>query len=216
MSTLLSSCSRNVHSVPANYVFAEDKRIGGDLAAPVCKDIPVIDLSQLVINHGVSEELMHDTMNVLKEFFNMPAEDKAMYYSEDATKAGGHTDATVLTLLQQDVYGLQIFKDGQWLGVEPLPHAFVINISDQLEIISNGKLKSPRHRVVANTSSGRTSLLTHITPSLESIIEPEKMIISASESQMFKSYRFKEYLEIDAANLCNPEGPSTLKAYKLY
>jgi len=337
MSTLVSSWSKNVQSVPANYVFPEDKRPGGDFAAPVCKDIPVIDLSlgrlnviqQImkanqdsgmfqVINHGVSEELMHATMNMFKEFFNMPAEDKAMYYSEDGTKGfrlytsslnyikdgvntwkdsvkhtcepledniqswpekparyrvvvgaytvevrklsyrildliceglgvalgyfgdelskdqllvahhyppcpdpslvlgvGGHTDTTLITLLQQDIYGLQIFKDEQWHGVEPLPHAFVVNISDQLEIISNGKLKSPRHRVVTNTSVARTSLLTFITPSLESIIEPEKTLVSASNSQMFKSFRFKEYLEIFAANLRDPKGPSTLEAYKL-
>lgn len=47
MLTLLSSLSRNIQSVPPNYVLPEDKRPGGDVAAPVCKDIPVIDLSQL-------------------------------------------------------------------------------------------------------------------------------------------------------------------------
>lgn len=36
-----------------------------------------------VINHGVSEELMDDTMSLFKEFFDMPVEDKAAYYSED-------------------------------------------------------------------------------------------------------------------------------------
>lgn len=45
-----------------------------------------------------------------------------------------HTDANLLTLLQQDIYGLQVYKDGQWLGVEPIPHAFAINIADQLEV----------------------------------------------------------------------------------
>jgi len=86
--------------VPANYVFSEDKRPGGDIAAPVCKDIPVIDLSRvdgidrheiiqkiMVINHGVSEELVDETMNLFKEFFNMPTEDKAIYYLEDGSKA---------------------------------------------------------------------------------------------------------------------------------
>lgn len=45
-----------------------------------------------------------------------------------------HTDPNLLTLLQQEVYGLQIFHDGKWVGVEPIPHAFVINISDQLQV----------------------------------------------------------------------------------
>ena len=40
-----------------------------------------------------------------------------------------HADHNLLTmLLQGSVSGLQVFKDGQWLGVEPLPHAFVVNI----------------------------------------------------------------------------------------
>ncbi|CAL5436628.1 unnamed protein product [Camellia sinensis] len=98
----------DVHTVPANYVFPPEER-PGDLAAPLCKDIPVIDLQQVgahdqadllqqimkgsqdfgmfqVINHGVSEELMDDSMSLFKEFFDMPTEDKATYYSEDKSK----------------------------------------------------------------------------------------------------------------------------------
>lgn len=47
MSTLVSSWSRNVGSVPANYVFPKDERPGDDIVAPTCKDIPLIDLSKL-------------------------------------------------------------------------------------------------------------------------------------------------------------------------
>ncbi|KAH7864745.1 hypothetical protein Vadar_033351 [Vaccinium darrowii] len=241
MSSLVSSWSKNVQSVPANYVFPEDKRPGSDFAAPVCKDIPVIDLSQQdgLGRLNVIQQIMKANQDSgMFQFFNMPAEDKAMYYSEDGTKGfrlytsslnyikdgvntwkdsvkhtcepledniqswpekparyrevvgaytvevrklsyrildliceglgvplgyfgdelskyqllvahhyppcpdpslvlgvGGHTDTTLITLLQQDIYGLQILKDEQWLGVEPLPHAFVVNISDQLECL---------------------------------------------------------------------------------
>ena len=38
-----------------------------------------------------------------------------------------HRDPNLITALHQcDVPGLQSFKDGQWIDVEPLPHAFVI------------------------------------------------------------------------------------------
>ncbi|CAL5376025.1 unnamed protein product [Camellia sinensis] len=178
-----------------------------------------------VINHGLLKELMDDTMSLFKEFFDMPEEDKATYYSEDTSKsfrlytgsfphsvinhnywkdsvrqdchpledhietwlekpdryrklglrilnliceglgievgyfAGdlskfqgmtvnhyppcpnpsvvlgvcGHYDTNLLTLLQQDEYGLHILKDGQWVGVKHVPGAFVINIGSQLE-----------------------------------------------------------------------------------
>lgn len=45
-----------------------------------------------------------------------------------------HTDPNLLTLLLQDeISGLQDFKDGQWIGVEPNLDAFVVNICDQLQ-----------------------------------------------------------------------------------
>ena len=48
----------------------------------------------------------------------------------------GHTDPNALTILLQDlqVSGLQVLKDHQWLAVNPHPHAFVINIGDQLQV----------------------------------------------------------------------------------
>lgn len=53
--------------------------------------------------------------------------------------AGGHKDSQILTLLQQEAYGLQIFNDGKWVGVEPIPHAFLIGINDQLEVYTISK-----------------------------------------------------------------------------
>jgi len=50
-----------------------------------------------------------------------------------------HSDVGALTILLQanEIEGLQIRKDGQWIPVQPLPNAFVINIGDMLEVIGN-------------------------------------------------------------------------------
>lgn len=40
-----------------------------------------------VINHGVPEGLMNDTMNLYKEFFDMPIEDKERVFSVDLTQS---------------------------------------------------------------------------------------------------------------------------------
>lgn len=45
-----------------------------------------------------------------------------------------HCDPNIITILLQDVCGLQVFRDGKWLGVEPLPNAFVINIGYALQV----------------------------------------------------------------------------------
>lgn len=43
-------------------------------------------LIKQVVNHGIAKNLMKEIMDVLKEFFEMPAEEKAMIYSEDPNK----------------------------------------------------------------------------------------------------------------------------------
>ncbi|XP_016728845.2 hyoscyamine 6-dioxygenase isoform X1 [Gossypium hirsutum] len=48
-----------------------------------CSQIIILFFLKQVINHGVSENLVNDTMNVFKEFFELPSEDKAGIYSED-------------------------------------------------------------------------------------------------------------------------------------
>jgi isopenicillin N synthase-like dioxygenase len=47
-----------------------------------------------------------------------------------------HSDGGGLTILHQinDIEGLQIKKEGQWIPVPPLPNAFIVNIGDILEV----------------------------------------------------------------------------------
>lgn len=51
----------------------------------LCCLCPIIcvSLPAQVINHGVPEKLMEETISVLKEFFQLPDDAKKDYYSED-------------------------------------------------------------------------------------------------------------------------------------
>ncbi|XP_059660369.1 flavanone 3-dioxygenase 2-like isoform X2 [Cornus florida] len=274
MEKLVSNWSSTVHSLPESYVFPPDQRPGKHIV-PLCKTIPVIDIGKLVghdrsdviqhilnagqefgffqvINHGVSENLMENTRSLFKEFFNLPDEDKASFYSEDTNKScrlctssfnyanqevhswrdkfrhpchpleecmqlwpekptryrevvgtysvevrklsfrileliceglglqmgclgdeltksqiltvnryppcpdpsltlglQKHCDPNLITiLLQGDVYGLQVFKDGQWIGIEPLPNAFVVNIGYQLQPWHSTLIRHMLHNIL--------------------------------------------------------------------
>ncbi|CAL5432705.1 unnamed protein product [Camellia sinensis] len=126
---------------------------------------------------------------------------------------GGHCDPNLITILQQDVYGLQIFKGEQWVGVESLPHAFVINIANQLEMTSNGKLKSAKHRAVTNSSIARTSIVTFISPSRECVIEPAKALVSVCSPPLFKAVQYKEFSDTYMAKTHDPNS-TAVESYK--
>ena len=47
-----------------------------------------------------------------------------------------HNDIVALTVLLQSegVTGLQVIKDEKWVPVDPVPHSFVVNLADQIQV----------------------------------------------------------------------------------
>nr|XP_043632029.1 hyoscyamine 6-dioxygenase-like [Erigeron canadensis] len=316
MNKLLSSRSSSIRSMPENYIFPVDSRPGEE-TIPFCDALPVINLLSCdrdnavqqvleacqefgifqLINHGVDEDLVSDTMRVVKEFFNMPEKDKEEYYSEDPNKkcrlfTGGydyknenthlwrdtlrhpcipldecvplwpgnptryrdvvrkyalemgklsskilellseglglgsgyfgedlagvqnfsahhyppcpdpslalgfptHCDVNLISfILQDETYGLQVFRNEKWMGVRPIPNAFLVIVGLQAKIISNGKLASPPHRAITNSSQQRTSIISPIFPKPDSIIEPAKALINDSNQPIYRAFEYNEF-----------------------
>ncbi|KAJ9176431.1 hypothetical protein P3X46_011741 [Hevea brasiliensis] len=121
-----------------------------------------------------------------------------------------HSDPNLITILHQgDVHGLQVFKDGEWIGVEPIPNALVVNIGLQLQIISNGMLKSSEHRAVTNSSDA-----FFFIPCKDSIVEPAKTLTNNEQNPpLFRAFQFKEFYIHYAAKMGNTE--AALDPFKL-
>jgi isopenicillin N synthase-like dioxygenase len=71
-------------------------------------------------------------------------------------RAGPHTDYGTLTILRQDVVGgLEVLgPGGDWVGVVPVPGAFVVNLGDLMARWTNDRWRSTLHRVVDPPGSG--------------------------------------------------------------
>ncbi|KAK2368270.1 protein SRG1 [Trifolium repens] len=108
-----------------------------------------------------------------------------------------HSDGSALTILLQlnDVQGLQVRKDGNWVPVKPLPNAFIVNIGDILEIITNGIYRSIEHRATVNSEKERISIATFYTSKHDGEIGPAKSLINEVTPARFKRIGLKEYLK---------------------
>ncbi|WP_328970202.1 isopenicillin N synthase family dioxygenase [Streptomyces sp. NBC_00239] len=86
---------------------------------------------------------------------------------------GAHKDYGFLTLLLQDeVGGLQVVRDGGFLDVPPLPGAFVVNLGELLEIATEGYLVATDHRVVSPPgATERFSVPFFYNPRLDAVID---------------------------------------------
>ncbi|EHA8591893.1 putative Flavanone 3-dioxygenase 2 [Cocos nucifera] len=106
-----------------------------------------------------------------------------------------HTDPNALTILLQDqnVAGLQVLKDGKWIRVDPHPNAFVINIGDQLQALSNGRYKSVWHRAVVNSDNERISVASFLCPCNSAVISPAMKLTVEGSPAIYRSFTYDEY-----------------------
>lgn len=105
-----------------------------------------------------------------------------------------HSDLGAITiLLQDDVGGLQVCVDGTWVSVQPLRGALVVNLSDQVQILSNGRYKSIEHRAVVNRNKSRISIATFYDPGKDIVVSPAPELVDSDHPAAYKDVLFKDH-----------------------
>ncbi|XVF40231.1 hypothetical protein PTKIN_Ptkin01aG0095200 [Pterospermum kingtungense] len=108
-----------------------------------------------------------------------------------------HSDAGGITILLQvnEMEGLQIRKDGAWIPIKPLPDAFVVNVGDIMEIVTNGIYRSIEHRARVNSEKERLSIATFYSPKLDGEMGPAPSLITPETSPKFKRIGVADYIK---------------------
>nr|GLL20506.1 gibberellin 3-beta-dioxygenase 1-like [Ipomoea trifida] len=120
----------------------------------------------------------------------------------DPTRAMGlaqHTDTSLITLLYQSgtSRGLQVYGPNRnWVDVEPISNAIVVNLGDLMQIFSNGLFKSVLHRAIVSKAHHRISVAYFFSPNKNVEISPSPKLIKGSEFPMYRPISLKEYLDI--------------------
>ncbi len=95
-----------------------------------------------------------------------------------------HADAGSITLLlQDDVPGLEVYRDGQWFSVEPRPDALVVNIGDMLQVWTNDRFKAPLHRVLPSRGRERYSIPFFFNPAYDAEVGPLPELLATTQAR---------------------------------
>ncbi|KAL6991340.1 hypothetical protein U1Q18_009455 [Sarracenia purpurea var. burkii] len=160
------------------------------------KRLAMVILSQmgkaLKMESGEMEEIFSDGVQSIRMNYYPPCPEP-----EVAMGFTAHSDAVALTILYQldDTDGLQIRKEGKWLPVRPLPNAFVLNIGDIMEIVSNGVYRSIEHRATVNSTRARLSVATFYSSNLESEFGPARSLVGPNRPAVFRRVPVEKYFK---------------------
>ncbi|EEE62341.1 hypothetical protein OsJ_17130 [Oryza sativa Japonica Group] len=99
-------------------------------------------------------------------------------------------------------FGTKVLRGGEWVDVQPLADAIVVNTGDQVEVLSNGRYRSAWHRVLPMRDGNRRSVASFYNPAFEATISP-----AVGAGGEYPEYVFGEYMDVYAKQKFDAKEP---------
>jgi isopenicillin N synthase-like dioxygenase len=113
---------------------------------------------------------------------------------EDRPGIGAHTDYECFTILLATTDGLEVQNGaGEWVDAVQMEDAFVINIGDMLEVLSNGYYVATMHRV-RKVKLERYSFPMFCACDYDTVIKPMESLLSADNPSHYEPLICGEHL----------------------
>ncbi|KAE8778933.1 GA 2-oxidase 5 [Hordeum vulgare] len=111
------------------------------------------------------------------------------------TGFGEHTDPQIISVLRSNgTSGLEICaRDGEWTSVPPDPDAFFVNVADALQVLTNGRFSSVKHRVVVSSERPRVSMIFFGGPPMGERLAPLRQLLGDGGRSKYREFTWKEY-----------------------
>lgn len=112
-----------------------------------------------------------------------------------------HSDFGLITILLQTRSGLEIKdKDNNWVKVPFVEGSLVVQLGDQMEIISNGIYKSVIHRAIVNCEEKRFSIASLHSFGIDTKVCTSPELVDDQRPKSYKDFSFREYLNFISSN----------------
>ncbi|XP_051134798.1 gibberellin 2-beta-dioxygenase-like [Andrographis paniculata] len=120
---------------------------------------------------------------------------QALLSGRDVVGFGEHTDPQLMSVVRSNTTsGLQIcLRDGSWLPVPSDPTSFYLNVGDSLQVMTNGRFRSVKHRVMAGGLKSRVSMIYFGGPPLSEKIRPLTSLMADGEDSLYEEFTWSEY-----------------------
>ncbi|KAJ0259786.1 Gibberellin 2-beta-dioxygenase 3 [Hirschfeldia incana] len=199
---ILLNANSHLSSTKTTAVFRQNPAIFREMVEEYMEEMKGMSSKVLEM---VEEELGIEPKEKLSKLVKVKESDSCLrmnYYKEkEATTAkeeigfGEHTDPQLISMLRSnDTEGLQIcLKDGTWVSVPPDHSSFFVIVGDTLQVMTNGKFKSVKHRVLTNAKRSRLSMIYFAGPPLTEKIAPLACLVSKQEDYLYKELTWSQY-----------------------
>ncbi|WP_158970901.1 isopenicillin N synthase family oxygenase [Paraglaciecola sp. L3A3] len=145
---------------------------------------------------------------------------------ENRPGIGAHTDYECFTILLPTAPGLEVLNGaGDWIDVPLVDGAFVINIGDMLEILSNGNFVATAHRV-RKVAEERYSFPLFCACDYDTVISPLPELIDPDKPNSYSPLACGDHLyaqtiqsfaylkkQLAAGEIQLPEGSKSLSSF---
>ncbi|TXG50471.1 hypothetical protein EZV62_022995 [Acer yangbiense] len=131
------------------------------------------------------------------------------YFPATETENNGlseHEDPNCVTFVFQDqVGGLKVRKNGEWIPITPAQDTLVVNIGDVIQVLSNKKFKSATHKVVRPEGKSRYSYAFFYNLQGYKWVEPlSKFTEEIREAPKYRGFLYQEYQASRMRNKSHP------------
>ncbi|KAL0903928.1 hypothetical protein M5K25_025991 [Dendrobium thyrsiflorum] len=143
----------------------------------------------------LSKLLMDEESDLMLRLNHYPPCPSSQQRNISVTGFGEHTDPQVISILRSNnTSGLQIsLRDGRWVPVPPDQNSFFVNVGDSLQVLTNGRFRSVKHRVLANSVQSRLSMIFFGGPPLKERVAPLPLLMEEGEESLYREFTWCEY-----------------------